>query len=315
MPPDKSGEKISRTVSRKSELRRYLLDRDMPALEELARGRKNILRTLSSSLYDSEPLVRWRAIEALGKVAGVIYLTDPEKIRRQIRRILWLMNDESGGICWKGPEAVGEIIFNNPVLVEEYGSILLSYLNEEPFEAGTRNAVSRVARIAPEIFAAGVPVIIDSLKSENPSIRGFSVKALTALEDGSVVLCDRFSDATVAYQSFGRDLPLDQIRRANRLATGGLEPDLTLWLDLVPDLGLERARSRNDREGQVAAEGRFEAESRAFHQRVRRGYRSLWESCGERIVRIESDGDEEYVSARIQEAVLGRLERAFGGTL
>jgi hypothetical protein len=185
MPPKKSGKKISRNVHRKSIIRQCLLNRDVSALEDLARNQNYILRILSSLMFDREPLIQWRAIEALGKVSRIIFSIDPDKVRRQIRRILWLMNDESGGICWNGPEAIGEIIYNNPDLLEEYGPILISFLKEEPFEAGTRNALSRVGEIAPEIFEDSVPVIVKSLESGNAYIRGFSVKALQAMNDKS----------------------------------------------------------------------------------------------------------------------------------
>lgn len=185
MLPKKSGNRISRNVHRKNILKQHLKNRDITALEELARNREHILRTLSSLIFDREPLIRWRAIEALGKVSRIIFGIDPDKVRRQIRRILWLMNDESGGLCWNGPEAIGEIIYNNPDLLEEYGPILISFLNEEPFEAGTRNALSRIGGIAPEIFEDSVPVILKSLESQDPYIRGFSVKALQAMSDKS----------------------------------------------------------------------------------------------------------------------------------
>jgi hypothetical protein len=185
MSPNRSGDRISRNVRRKNIIRQYLINRDISALQDLARNPTNILRTLSSLLYDREPLVRWRAIEALGKVSKIIFGIDPEKVRRQIRRILWLMNDESGGLCRNGPEAIGEIIYNNPELLDEYGPILISFLDQEPFEAGTRNALARVGGMAPEVFMESVPVIIKSLESRDPYIRGFSVKALLAMNDKS----------------------------------------------------------------------------------------------------------------------------------
>jgi HEAT repeat protein len=185
MSSNQSGKKISRIVHRKNLIRQHLVKRDIPALQNLARGGQNILRTLSSLIFDREPLIRWRAIEALGKVSRIIFGIDPNKVRRQIRRFLWLMNDESGGLCRNGPEAIGEIIYNNPDLLEEYGPILISFLNEEPFEAGTRNALSRIGGIAPEIFEDSIPVIIKSLESGDAYIRGFSIKALQAMNDKS----------------------------------------------------------------------------------------------------------------------------------
>jgi len=161
------------------------MDRDFQVIENKARSDKSLLRILSSLLYDQEPLVRWRAIEALGRVSRIMAETDLEKVRRQIRRILWLMNDESGGLCWNGPEAIGEIIFNVPVLIYEYGPILISFLIEEPFEAGTRRVIARVGRKNPEIFSKSGTLIAASLKNPDPELRAFSIKALNSLEDTS----------------------------------------------------------------------------------------------------------------------------------
>ncbi len=97
---------------------------------------------------------------------------------------------------------------------------------------------------------------------------------LPALGAGKVVLCDRFSDATLAYQGFGRGLDLGLIRSLDSMATDGLRPDLTLLLDIDVAVGLMRARGRNSRGG-LEAEARFENEQLSFHERVRRGYLEL----------------------------------------
>jgi dTMP kinase len=90
-----------------------------------------------------------------------------------------------------------------------------------------------------------------------------------ALERGAVVVCDRFSDATMAYQGYGRGLPLNGIRGANSLATGGLVPDLTVLMDLDPKEGFRRMASS----GRVL--DRMEMEKLDFHRRVRDGYLCL----------------------------------------
>jgi dTMP kinase len=92
---------------------------------------------------------------------------------------------------------------------------------------------------------------------------------MPALEAGKLVVCERFSDATVAYQVWGRGLPEAAVREANDLATGGLVPDLTVLLDLDPEEGFLRL----DR--QQRALDRIEAEMLDFHRRVRRGYLDL----------------------------------------
>jgi dTMP kinase len=95
-----------------------------------------------------------------------------------------------------------------------------------------------------------------------------------ALEAGTIVLCDRFSDATLAYQGYGRGLDLDLIENLDRLVTGGMRPDLTILLDIDASTGLARARGRNSRHG-LEAEARFENERLPFHERVHRGYLEL----------------------------------------
>ena len=105
-------------------------------------------------------------------------------------------------------------------------------------------------------------------------------RILPALEEGKVVICDRFTDSSIAYQAYGRELG-EQVAEVNRRATGGLEPDITFWLDIDPYVGRERAGS----EGEL---DRLETEKMDFHCRVRDGYRELTESDPERIKRIDA---------------------------
>lgn len=88
-----------------------------------------------------------------------------------------------------------------------------------------------------------------------------------ALDRGALVVCDRFSASTLAYQGYGRGIDLDHLRAAGRLATGGLEPDLTLWVDIDPHVGLARKRG----EAEALRTG---GEPLQFHERVRAGYRT-----------------------------------------
>ena len=95
-----------------------------------------------------------------------------------------------------------------------------------------------------------------------------------ALAAGQVVVCDRYTDSTVAYQGYGRGLDTTLLQNLNAVAAG-VVPDLTVLLDLDPAIGLTRATSRNAAAGTAEAEGRFEAERLEFHERVRAGYRAL----------------------------------------
>jgi len=87
---------------------------------------------------------------------------------------------------------------------------------------------------------------------------------LPGLEGGKIVICDRFTDSTVAYQSYGRGLDLNTVKTINEIASRGLKPDLTFLLDVPPEIGLSRKRQQ--------ANDRFEKEAVEFHQRVREGF-------------------------------------------
>lgn len=103
-----------------------------------------------------------------------------------------------------------------------------------------------------------------------------------ALSSGKTVICDRFTDSTLAYQGYARGLDIGAIRNMNDMATGGLAPALTLLIDLEPEAGLKRAWARiNDRQGEL--EDRFERESVEFHGKVRKGYLSIAESDPARV--------------------------------
>lgn len=122
-----------------------------------------------------------------------------------------------------------------------------------------------------------------------------------ALAAGTTVLCDRFIDATSAYQGGGRGLDADLIAQLNSVATDGLRPDLTLLLDFAAEQGLERARHRNQH-GNLLDEGRFELEALDFHRCVRQGYLEL-AAREERFQVINASGTADEVAARITATV------------
>lgn len=131
-----------------------------------------------------------------------------------------------------------------------------------------------------------------------------------ALATGKIVLCDRYTDATLAYQGGGRGLDHRLISELNTLASDGLSPQLTLLLDLPVEIGLGRATSRN----QITAdqEGRFEQESLDFHRRVQEAYRSLADLEAGRFCLIDASGSVAEVNQRIIVAVesfLGQRSR------
>lgn len=130
-----------------------------------------------------------------------------------------------------------------------------------------------------------------------------------AIEAGKIVLCDRFTDSSEAYQGGGRELGSETILGMHRLVCGELQPDLTLLLLPSFEASLHRARRRNSRtEEQTGVnEGRFEAEQDGFFRRVWEKYRAIAAREPERIVRIEGDLTIEEVHEQIVEIVVERL--------
>jgi len=133
-------------------------------------------------------------------------------------------------------------------------------------------------------------------------------KLRPALEAGQIVISDRYSDSTIAYQSYGRGLDLKLVRDLNRLASDGITPDLTIVLDCAPETGLERAKARA--EDAVRTRDRFEREQIEFHRRVCDGFRAISRNEPSRVALVNSNRETGDVSAAILRLV---LDRFFGG--
>ena len=127
-------------------------------------------------------------------------------------------------------------------------------------------------------------------------------KILPALAEGKVVLSDRFTDSSIAYQAYGRGLG-DMVAEVNRIATGGKEPDLTIFLNITPAAGMAR---KNNQDGHVL--DRLELEKAAFHETVYEGYLALARESGGRIADIDADRPADEVFADIKK----RLDQLFG---
>lgn len=120
------------------------------------------------------------------------------------------------------------------------------------------------------------------------------------LARGAIILGDRYTDSTVAYQGYGRGLCLDLIAQLNQIATQGLQADVTFWLDVDAEIGLARAKRRG-------AADRIEQADLAFHQRVQQGFCQLAAAHPQRIVRIDAHKSESDVHLAILEILQQRL--------
>lgn len=175
-------------------------------------------------------------------------------------------------------------------LTREPGGTQLGRLLHSVFQAGKRPVVSPAAEL----------LLFEAARAQHVAevIR-------PALAQGQIVVCDRFTDSSLAYQGYGRGLDLDEVAAANRLASGGLVPDLTLLLDLPPEVGLARKGQEGDGDS-------IGSESLAFHQRVRDGYLALARRDPARIVVLEATAPEAETTRaawdEVQRLLAGRKE-------
>jgi hypothetical protein len=161
------------------------------ALEALgAYSERQVINPLFGLLYESDPLTRWRAITAIGRVVAGLADRNPESARVVMRRLMWTLNDESGGIGWGSPEAMGEIMACHTRMAHEYAHILISYLNPEgnyleyeELQRGVLWALGRLARVHPELTAPARPFMTAFLSALHPELRGLALWAGTPLAD------------------------------------------------------------------------------------------------------------------------------------
>jgi dTMP kinase len=132
-------------------------------------------------------------------------------------------------------------------------------------------------------------------------------KLKPALAAGEIVLSDRYSDSTVAYQGYGRGLDLKLLDELNRLATDGTHPDLTIVLDLAVETGLERTRARV--RGDVRGPDRFEGEQVEFHRRVREGFLTIARDQPGRVRTLDATAPVAEITGRIVEAIVALVAR------
>ena len=143
---------------------------------------RRVINPLFSFLCSMDPQIRWRAIQAIGAVVQNIAREDMESARVIMRRMIWNLNDESGGIGWGMPEAMGEVMAQHEGLAREYVMILKSYirtdgnfLEHEPLQRGVLWGLGRLAQERPELVKTVIPHVQPFLSSENAVLRGLAV--------------------------------------------------------------------------------------------------------------------------------------------
>jgi methylated-DNA-[protein]-cysteine S-methyltransferase len=150
----------------------------------MASEKKRVLGILVSLTFDPDPQIGWRAVEAMGVTADRIAEDDPEYVRGHLRRLYWLLSEESGGICWRAPEAMAEIVRHRPKLFADYALIVVSLIREmaeedlDHFRAGALWAIGRLGAVAGDHIQAVLSSITSALDDSDPQVRGMAVWCL-----------------------------------------------------------------------------------------------------------------------------------------
>lgn len=182
--------------ARRRRLRRSLAERDFGGIEALAGASVSVLGDLLALTYDPDPRVAWSAIEATGFAAARIVRDRPGAVREHLRRLFWLLTEESGGIGWRAPETMAVVVRRLPERFGEYVPIvvhLLSEMAEEDlghFRPGILWAIGWLGPLAEEVVDDVLPDIVASLDDPDPVVRGTAVWCLGRVARRTP-LCDR----------------------------------------------------------------------------------------------------------------------------
>lgn len=177
-------------MSVKEDVDRLLYTRQYAGLASLAEKDRAAISHLFSLIYNPEGLTRWRAIEGLGYVGGELGWRDPDVGREIIRRLFWSLSDESGDFGWSAPEAIGEVIKNQPDLYGSFTPQVFSFFEDERLRRGVIWAMGRIGKRNPELVQDAIPSLIAALSDANPQVRGFAAWSLgeIGVEDAALEL-------------------------------------------------------------------------------------------------------------------------------
>ena len=172
------------------------------ALKRIDIAPKKMINPLLGLLFETDELIRWRAVRGVGITVSTIAETALEPARTIMRRLVWSLNDESGAIGWGAPEAMGEIMAENEALAGEYYRILVSYIDEngnllenDELERGVMWGINRLAQKRHELLREWTGPVRAQLKSPDPLKRGLALRTLLFLAGGASRSVDILSAA------------------------------------------------------------------------------------------------------------------------
>ncbi len=176
----------------KKKIQQLLLQKNLESgLAEIGRmPARKAINPLFSFLCSLDELLKWRAVTAMGEVVDRLADADMESARVIMRRYMWQLNDESGGIGWGCPEAMGEVMARNENLADEFWCILISYirpdgnfLEHEVLQRGVLWGVGRLAHARPQLLKTSVEYLHPYLQTDDPYLRGLAAWAAGALQN------------------------------------------------------------------------------------------------------------------------------------
>ncbi|WP_310200180.1 dTMP kinase [Neobacillus niacini] len=182
-------------------------------------------------------------------------------------------------ITFEGPDGAGKTTIISMVAKELKGALLTR-------EPGGIDIAEQIRKVILDKENIAMDSRTEALLYAAARRQHLVEKVKPALEDGKVVLCDRFVDSSLAYQGHARGLGIDEVYSINQFAIDKMMPDLTIYFDIEPELGLQRINKNKGREV-----NRLDLEHLDFHQKVREGYHMVLERFPNRIVKIDASGE------------------------
>lgn len=200
-------------------------------------------------------------------------------------------------ITFEGPDGAGKTTIISKV-AEQLENVLLTR------EPGGIDIAEQIRRVILDKDNTAMDPRTEALLYAAARRQHLIEKVKPALDAGRVVLCDRFVDSSLAYQGHARGLGIDEVFNINQFAIEQMMPDLTIYFDIEPELGLKRINKNKGREI-----NRLDLENIEFHHKVREGYYLLMDRFPERIVKIDASGTLDDVFQKTMKIVLERLEQ------
>jgi hypothetical protein len=224
----KSGRRLKREIIEL--LGSQDLDRALDALCQLPA--RQVINPLLSLLPSTDPRPKWAAVTAMGAVVARLAEQEMESARVVMRRLMWQLNEESGGIGWGCPEAMGEIMACHEGLANEYAHVLLSYvrkdgvfLDYEPLQRGAVWGIGRLGQERPHVLWDAVPHLVALVEAEDATVRGLAAWAIGMIgaPEARLMITPLLGDSTEVEVYLDRELRVCRVRDLAAEALARLE--------------------------------------------------------------------------------------------